>query len=209
MNLEQFLQVGIHWGDLVAVDSHFTEVGINEPSGMVHLKAALVALANVADFERALRSTYKTHPEPSTLIKPLLENLAFVKYLRNKLVGHMHPDLVAKAVEWQPILRQAPKHPSDPKFVFLVNLWLLETTINTYVNPDGSQKLFATETDLMYPPDWKRFVDFLEETIRGSLAYLSRLQELWAPVLALSTPTGLDLDLYAKAGQTDFKFLTQ
>ncbi len=209
MELEQFLQVGVHWGDLAVVDSHLTEAGINEPSGMIILKAALVALANVADFEPTVRPTYKAQPEPSGIIKPLRRNLAFAKYLRNKLIGHVHPELVAKAIEWQPVLRQAPKHHGDPKFALLVNLWLLETTINTYVNPDGTHKFFDTETDLMYPPDWKRFVDFLEETIRSSLAYLSRLHELWAPSLTPHVVKGPDLELYFQSGKTEFKFLAQ
>lgn len=209
MNLEQLIQVGVHWGDLAVVDSHFTEIGISDPSGMIHLKAALVALANVADFEPAIRPTYKIQPEPATIIKPLRKNLAFSKYLRNKVIGHIHPQLVAKAIEWQPILHHAPGHLSDPKFVVLVNIWLLETAINTYVDEDGSHKVFDSETDLMYPPDWKRFVDFLEVTIRGSLAYLQQLNELWAPKHAPADAEAFDLDLAIKAGKTEFKFLVQ
>ena len=91
MNLEQYLQVGVHWADLAAVDSHFTSVGITEPSGMVNLKTALIALANVSDFELTIRSTYQTHSEPSEIIKPLRANLEFAKYLRNKVIGHLHP----------------------------------------------------------------------------------------------------------------------
>ena len=87
MNLEQLLQVGVHTGDLAIVDSHFSEIGIGDPSGMIHLKAALVALANVADLEASLRPTYKLHAEPSAIIKPFQKNLAFAKYLRNKVVG--------------------------------------------------------------------------------------------------------------------------
>ena len=59
MNLEQYLQAGLHWADLKAVDSHFTSVSITEPSDMVNLKTAFVALANVADFELTIRATYQ------------------------------------------------------------------------------------------------------------------------------------------------------
>src|SRR5262249_25416893 len=125
------------------------------------------------------------------------------------VIGHIHPMIMAKAIEWQPVLRQTPKHLDDPRSTFLVNLWLLETAINTYVNADGSHKFFETETDLMYSPDWKRFVDFLEGTVRGSLAYLKRLHELWAPTLASTHSGSLDPALYLNAGKTEFKFLTQ
>lgn len=201
--------MGVHRGDLIAVDAHFTQIGIADRSGMIHLKAALVALANVADFEPSLRPTYELEPEPSAIIKPLRKNLAFAKYLRNKAIGHIHPQLVAKAIEWQPILHRAPGHLDDPDFVRMVNLWLLETAINTYVDADGGHKVFDGETDLMYPPDWKRFVDFLEVTIRGTLTYLQRLIELWEPKLTPADTGALALELAVKAGKTEFKFLAQ
>jgi hypothetical protein len=207
MNLGQFLHAGVHWADLKAVDSHFTSVGIMEASGMVNLKTALIALANVTDFELTIRVTYHAQPEPSVMIKPLRANLEFAKYLRNKVIGHIHPSLIAKAIEWQPVLRHAPEHFNDEKFQLLVSVWLLETAINTYVQPDGSHKFFDSETDLFYPPDWKRFVDYLEATIRGSISFLSRLQELWAPTLP--SPAEGDFSLYELAGRTEFNFLKQ
>jgi hypothetical protein len=209
MNLEQLIQVGVHWADLIAVDSHFTAIGIKDIEGYVHLKAALVALANIADFEPKLRSTYKLRPEPSAIIKPLHANLQFAKYLRNKFVGHIHPDLVAKAIEWQPTLRQLSGRLDDPKCSLLVNLWLLETTINTYVDETGKHKVFDSETDLIYPPDLKRFLTFLEVTIRGSIAYLKLLNELWAPKFKVESDGRLDLELAMKAGETEFKYLAQ
>lgn len=161
MNLEQLLTAAVHRGDLITVDSHFTQIGINDVGGMINLKVALVALANVADFELSLRPTYKLEPEPCGIIKPLKQNLAFAKYLRNKAIGHIHPELVAKAVEWQPMLRKIPCDIDDPQLILQVNLWLLETAINTYVNDDGGHKVFDGDTDLMYPPDWARFVNSL------------------------------------------------
>lgn len=207
MNLEQLLQAGVHRADLASVDSHFSEIGITDSVGMINLKSALVALANIADFEVAVRATYRIHAEPAALIKPILKNLSFTKYIRNKVVGHIHPQLIAKAIEWQPLLRSAPGHLDDPKFVLMVNLWLLETAINTYVDANGSHKIFDGKTDFMYSPDWKRFIAFLQVTIRGSLAYLRCLDELWWPNLA--NDGTFDLKHATNAGKTEFKFLTQ
>lgn len=209
MNLAQLIEAGVHRGDLTAVDTHFTQVGVTDLNGIIQLKAAFVALANVADFELTVRPTYKTQPEPSAIIRPLLKNLTFAKYLRNKVVGHIHPELVAKAIEWQPTLRAAPGHLDAPEFVVLVNLWLLETAINTYVEPDGRHKIFDTETDVFYPPNWSRFMEFLKATIRGSIAYLQRLYDLWAPTLPKPTPGKVDVEAVIRAGQTEFKFLRQ
>jgi hypothetical protein len=209
MNLERLLQAGIHWGDLVVVDSHFAAIGIKDLQGMLLLKAAIVALANVADFEPALRSTYKAEPAPAAVIKPLREYLAFSKYIRNKVVGHIHPEVLTKAILWQPLLRDVGSNMGDHKVTLLVNLWLLETTINTYVDADGKHKVFGGETDLMYPPDWHRFVDFLEVTIRGSIGYLQLVHELWAPKLRPNKTAAGDVALALKAGETDFNFLTR
>ncbi|QDQ85798.1 hypothetical protein [Paraburkholderia megapolitana] len=209
MNLAQLIQVGVHWADLVTVDSHFTATGIRDVEGCVHLKAALIALANVADFELKLRSTYKLHRGPSAVIKPLYKNLEFAKYLRNKFVGHIHSDLVGKAIEWQPALRQIAGRLGEPKYAILVNLWLLETAINTYLDEAGKHKFFDSETDLLYPPDCERFLGFLEITVRGSIAYLKALNDLWAPKLRSDDDAGFDLELAMKAGMTKFKYLAQ
>lgn len=207
MTLDQLIQAGVHLADLVAVDSHFTAIGIKDVGGIVHLKAALVVLANIADLEPTLRPTCKVHPEPSAVIKPLGKNLAFAKYLRNKFVGHIHPELIAKAIEWQPVFRHASGRLEDPQFILFVNLWLLETAINTYVEANGTHKVFESETDLLYPPDWRRFLGFLEETIRGSMSYLRLLNHLWAPTFALPDTAMFDLEAALKAARTEFKFL--
>jgi hypothetical protein len=207
MNLESLLQASIYRADLEIVDSHFGAIGITDLTGMLHLKSALVTLANFCDFELTVRPTYKEHPEPSAIVRPLRKNMEFSKYLRNKFVGHIHPDLIAKAIEWQPILRHAATSLDEPKAMLMVNLWILETTINTYIDADGKHKVFDGETDLMYPPDWARFLDFLETTVRGGIYYLNTLQQLWGPNILPNLQDPFDLELALKAGKTEFKFL--
>lgn len=207
MNLESLLQANIYRADLEIVDSHFSAIGITDLTGVLHLKSALVTLANFCDFELTVRPSYRVHPEPSAIVKPLRKNMEFSKYLRNKFVGHIHPDLIAKAIEWQPILRQMATDLDDPKAMLMVNLWILETAINTYIDADGRHKVFSSETDLMYPPDWKRFLEFLESTVRGGICYLKALQELWGPNILPALQDPLDLELALKAGKTEFKFL--
>jgi hypothetical protein len=209
MNLEQLIHAEIIRADLWAVDAHFSSLGIADSTGLVHLKTAFVALANVADFEPLARSSYKTHPNPSKLFKEIKKDLEFAKYLRNKAVGHIHPQLISKAIEWQPILKRIPGRVKKSDGVLALNLWLLETTINTYVDAAGKHKIFDSETALMYPPNWNRFLKFLETTIRGSTAYLDSLVTFWTPRLVLPNQEPFDLDLALKAGKTNFKFLAQ
>jgi len=168
---------------------------------MLHLKSALVTLANVCDFEATARASYKEFAKPAAVFKPLRKQFELAKYLRNKFVGHIHPELLAKALEWQPTLRQVLPSGNDPRVMLLVNLWLLETAINTYVESDGTHKVFASELDLMYPPDWERFARYLESTIRGGIEYLVLIREYWAPRAVPVSPEPFSIEAALRAGR--------
>ena len=195
--------------DLEVADSHFTKIGITDLNGVLYLKSSLVTLANLCDFEPSLRLIYKEHPELSSIIKPLRKNIEFAKYLRNKFVGHIHPSLIGKAIEWQPTLRHIAAKPNDPRAMLMMNLWILETAINTYVDGDGKHKVFEGDTDIMYPPDWERLLGFLEVTIRGGLEYLRKLQAISEPKILAELESPFSVELAVKAGQTEFKYLAQ
>ena len=209
MNLELLIHAEVIRGDLANADEHFSSVSVTSSTGLLHLKMAFIALANLADFEPLVRPSYKVHSDPSALLKPIRKNLEFAKYLRNKVVGHIHPQLVPKALEWAPTLRHIPGRLQKSFGALMVNLCLFETAINTYVDDAGSHKLFDSETDLMYPPDSQRFFDFLQETVRGSIAYLESLTAFWGPRLVPPNGDPFDLELALSAGRTKFQFLKQ
>jgi hypothetical protein len=209
MDFEKLLQAEIYAADLSVVNDHFTSIGITDGNGILHLKSALVTLANVCDFEVTIRSSYREYAEPATVFKPLRKQFGLAKYLRNKFVGHIHPELLTKALEWQPVLRQVLPSGNAPKVMLLVNLWLLETAINTYVQADRTHEVFASETDLMYPPDWERFSKFLQATIQGGIEYLRLLREHWAPKIVQLPPEPFNLEAALRAGRAEFKYLGQ
>jgi hypothetical protein len=209
VNVDTLLQAAVYAADLDVVHSHFEEVGIKDLKGMLHLKSALITLANVRDFESTIRPSYQDRPEPSGVYKPLRKNFEFAKYLRNKFVGHLHPELLSKALEWQPMLRRLAADVHDPQVMTLANLWILETAINTYVGDDGKHKVFGGETDLMYPPDWTRFVEFLHASVTGGIQYLKAVHDQWAPQVFPAEEEPFSLELALKAGRTKFKFLGQ
>jgi hypothetical protein len=209
MNLELLIHAEVIRADLAVANEHFSSVGVASSTGLLHLKMAFIALANVADLEPQIRPSYKVHADPATLFKPIKKNLEFAKYLRNKVVGHIHPQLVSKAIEWQPTLRHIPGRLQRSFGALMVNVCLFETAINTYVDESGNHKLFDSETDLMYPPDSERFFSFLQGTIQGSISYLESLMAFWAPKLAPSSGNPFDLEAALKAGRTEFRFLKQ
>lgn len=209
MDINRLIEAQVHHADLVAINKHFSEIGISDMSGILCLKNALFTLANVYDFERTIRATYRCHHELSFTFGQIKRHLEFAKYLRNKLVGHIHPDLVDKTVEWQPGLRYLALYLNDPKIMMVANLWLLETAINTYADANQNHKFFESETDLTYPPDYKRFINFLEISVRISIKYLNDLCAIWLSEIPPPHPEKFDQDLWIKAARTKFDFLTK
>lgn len=206
-DLDRYIAARLLQADLSAIDTHFSEVGIPDMAGIVCLKNAFLALANMVDFERTIRDIYKEHKTLSTVFSENQRNYEFAKYLRNKLVGHIHSELIEKAIEWKPELRYLAPQMDDQKVMLMVNIFILETAINTYVGEDGKHKVFGSETDLIYPPDWKRFVDYLEVSIRSAINYLGNLCGVLSATIDHPAPDQLDFELWAKAGGTDFAFL--
>ncbi|MCP4989232.1 MAG: hypothetical protein GY928_25190 [Colwellia sp.] len=209
--MDQFLQAQILKAELTAIDSHFTDSGLGDIAGILLLKQSFILVANFYDFEITIRKIYKDHPELNEQYKEFKQECKFAKYLRNKFVGHLKQDLVNKALEWNPEIRMLLDGMSDPKCASAVNLLVLETAINTYVDSDQKHKIFPSETDLNYPDDNVRFLKFLTLIIRSSIAYLEeytriRQLELQAELDKSKTIEGM-LDLGKKAGQTEFEFI--
>ncbi len=194
-------------GDLVAAYDKLQECRLGPDGSWVQsLKAALTAMANLADLEGALRPLYKGHPQVAARMKELRPSLDFAKYLRNVYVGHINDDLIAKAFEWRPEMRALPEERTLTG-TFLLNIYVLETAINTYVAPDGSHGMFPSETDLIYPPNAERFGTWLAETMYQSIKVLD---EVATATYADVEPLGEGLDMMEKfkaAGLNDFSRL--
>lgn len=192
--------------DLRAADALLVAGAPSRDLWLLVIKAALLACSNLADLEQTVRPLYQQKRDLSASISPIREELALARYLRNVLVGRINGDLVDKTIEWRPETRQIATDGGDMSGA-LLNLFALETAINTYVAPDGSHRLFASETDLVYPPDWQRFLDYLEKTIRGSLAYLEQLLAILVPSVPNWSDRAEMFDLYRRAGETDFCYI--
>ena len=208
--MEQFIEAKLLKADLIELDRQFEDEGIqNAMSTILLYKHAFVSIANVVDFELSIRSHYAKHRNLSSVYAGAAKEFEFAKYLRNKLVGHIHNELIEKAIEWRPEFKYTLHRTDEPEAMYIYNLWLLETAINTYVNPDGTHKLFASETDLMYPPDWKRFLIFLTKIVKSGIEYLEAVGEALGSDIEMPDLSDADLNDWIKAGKTDFQFLTK
>lgn len=194
-------------GDLRAADHALVAGPTDHGLRLILIKQLLVSCANVSDLEGISRALYKDNPQVGEIITPHRRNFEFAKYVRNIAVGHVNPALCHKAVEWRPELNAVLGDTREGAEVFL-GYALLETAINTYV--DGERhRMFESDTDLAYPPDMTRFLNFLGQTVHFGIAYCEALAAVAVEKAELPDFNANLLDLAVKAGNTDFKFITR
>ncbi len=205
--MEQFIKSKLLKADLKEIDQQLSENGFKNMSSMLLVKQVLLTISNLVDFEITIRETYKEHRDLSEKYKAFEKNYKFAKYLRNKFIGHIKQELIQKSIEWKPELRYLLKNSDEGNTIFAFNLFILETAINTYVNPDGSHQLFDSETDLMYPPDFNRFLTYLSETVKSSIDYLHDLGQALGNSVEMLDPSDQKLEHWMAAGETKFEFI--
>lgn len=203
LNEEIYFRSRIIHGDLIVANGELT--GQLGPTGtwLLPLKAVLMALGNLIDLQGPLRLLFRGEPLLAEKVKRLERDLQFAKYLRNVFVGHINQDLLAKAYEWRPELRNLP-NVRELNGTFVLNLFVLETAINTYVAPDGSHGMFSSETDLVYPPDMERFCGWLSSTVHAAMDICDLLGAITHKlVLPLDNHPEM-LEAFKAAGLTEF-----
>lgn len=166
----------------------------------------ILEIANIADVAAISRAMYKDHPDLGILHTELAKGFEFFKYIRNKYVGHLVPELTEKTFEWHPTAHHAFGRAvaSDQ---LILSWFILETVINTYTDPTSGHRVFDSETDLNYPPDQERFLNFLGETAEQALRYAEQLIEVAASYVDVPDMENEWLSLAIKAGQTEFEYL--
>ena len=191
--------------DLQEAKANVQEKGLL-PS-IAYIKIAFFAFHNLRDLERRIRSMYSQYRGLSEKFDSFKANAELFSYLRNKFAGHLTNDLVEKALEWKPELKMMLDKEYDPTIVAVYNLFFLETAINTYVDDQGRHKFFDSETDLLYPPDEKRFRETLLESIDDASEFLNALQQVLRPQVRIPETGEEQFELFIKAGGTDFEYL--
>lgn len=194
--------------DLLAAHEALEAGPENMTMRLVLMRHIMLEIANVADLAGQSRSLYQEHPDLGDLQSPIGKGLEFCKYLRNKYVGHFVPELTEKTFEWLPHTN-ALLGSLEPEKQVAVSWFALETAINTYADEASGHKIFETETDLNYPPDQTRFLNFLGETAIGAIAYVSRLIEVTRTYVNVPEMEKDWVELAINAGGTDFEYLAK
>ncbi len=175
-------------------------------TSLILIRHLILELANIADLATISSALYKNHPDLSELHKPIRKALEFFKYLRNVYVGHFVPDLTDKTFEWIPHANLV-LGSTEPDKQLVVSWFALETAINTYSDTESGHKIFDSETDLNYPPDRIRFLDFLGNTVLGASSYVARLIPVTRSYVVVPDLAEDLIQLSVTAGRTDFSVL--
>lgn len=205
--MDQYIRAQLLRSDFIGIDKSFTEHGLSDIHSIILLKQAFIVVSNFCEFENSVRSCYREYSELSDIYNSCSNEFGLARYLRNKFAGHIKQELISKAIEWRPEMRMFLDSMDDDKVMHTVNSFILETAINTYVNSNGKHKVFDSETDLMYPPDNKRFLIFFTKVIRTPIEYLSRYIEVMSPNMAEEIASSRNLEHFIKAGKTEFSFI--
>ncbi|MCX8507468.1 MAG: hypothetical protein ORN49_01085 [Rhodobacteraceae bacterium] len=194
-------------GDLTRIDAYLLEKGIEPTVGILLLKQAILGVSQTRELELESRSLYQKHRHLSDHFRVVSKEAEFFQYLRNKMVGHIKADLVEKTLEWKPETVVMLSKDSDLMQTYLLNFFVLETAINTYVDGDGKHKAFESETDLGYPPDFQRLMQSLTRTVQGCVKFLTELEAVLRIEVPVPAFDPSDMTPWMKAGQTDFNFI--
>ncbi|MEN2752397.1 hypothetical protein AAIR29_12230 [Psychrobacter sp. FBL11] len=204
--MEYIIKARLIKSDLIEINSQFQNYSLKDMSSIILVKQALVSIANLVDFERTIRPIYHKHKALSAIFNKKYNEYEFAKYIRNKFIGHIKIDLLTKTIEWKPELRYLLHETNDPNVMFLYNIWVLETAINSFVDLDGKHKVFHSDTDLTYPPDCQRFLNFFTQTTQSAIEYLNNLDEILYAAINEDEKKE-SLEHWLLAGKTDFKFI--
>ncbi len=162
-----------------------------------------VALKNLNDIlSRATRlSGFKENIELLAKTKLLHKRVDFVNHVRNRSSGHLDPIVTERAAQWAPEIFH--ENANRETLVFFSYKALLEASINSFLTPDGQQKLFSHKIDLLYPPDRTKLYDFLGGVVKDSLDWIKHTLYFLDSMITRHDSTKV-AELACIAGQTNF-----
>lgn len=199
-----FICLTIILHDLECYDDELSE-GVEDICALAHkmrsTRNVFVSLHNLKDSMNIIRIDGEDQFVSDT--RSLRRDLDFIVHIRNKGVGHLDRALLERAAQWTPEIFHVNSHGNDDYLNFLSYKAVLESTINSYLNEDGEQKVFKTEIDFLYPPNAEQFFEFLSNIVKRSIAWLENARDIIRSEIELHSDDEVK-EMAAIAGQTNF-----
>lgn len=135
--------------------------------------------------------------------RALKKSLVFANHFRNRGIGHLDDTLLKRAVQWSPQIFYETSKDNELFQLVESHRAIIEACINSFIDTEGTQKVFGKEIDLNYPPDSKEFFLYLSETVSGAIDWLTEAASITLDRVNHHTDEEIH-ELAAIAGQTNF-----
>lgn len=157
-----------------------------------------VSLYNVRDTVNDVK--FESNDDFIATTRALRKQLQFVGHVRNKGVGHLDPDVLKRASQWEPYIFYDKLNSREDVTTLLCYKSLLETSVNSYNNGKGH---FPSEIDFMYPPDLINFYQYLSKIVNDSIRWIREAREFVAKEIPVHSKEML-MEHAIIAGSTNF-----
>jgi len=200
----QYINLLLLKDELQYFDGVLSEVVSDTETWLTKLRATrtvFLTLNNVKD--AADRIQVQGSREFIEKTRKLRKELIFANHFRNRGIGHLNDTLLKRAVQWSPqIFYEESKENKDFQLIEAQRT-IIESCINSFIDKDGTQKIFGAEIDLMYPRDAKLFFTHLSEIVNEAICWLSEATAILLDSIDHHTQEEIQ-ELAAIAGQTNF-----
>ena len=147
----------------------------------IYLKYDFIPLNLLKDALPSFKRYSKDNPELGNLYKELNKSLKFINHLRNKVTGHLSDEALDKMIQWNPDIYDEFTKASTDFQEFHIYRAMLEVAVNSYLDEKGQQKQFGTDIDFQIPSEWKKFYDYLLNTVNTAICFLKSVQNIIRP----------------------------
>lgn len=135
--------------------------------------------------------------------RQIRKDLLFVNHFRNKAIGHLDQTLLERAVQWTPSLFSEDNKDNEEFQTIEGHRAVIEASINSFLDDEGIQKVFKTEIDLMYPPNYNLFYQYLWKVVTDSIDWISQALSILSSEINYHNRDEMH-EISSIAGQTEF-----
>ena len=147
----------------------------------IYLKYDFIPLNLLKESLSSFKIYCKDNPELGAQYKRLNKDLEFINHLRNKVSGHLSDEALDKMIQWKPDIYDEFTKTSAAFQEFHIYRAMLEVAVNSYLDEKGQQKQFGQEIDFEIPSEWKKFYDYLLNTVNTAIWFLKSVQDIIRP----------------------------
>ena len=126
-----------------------------------------------------------------------------VTRLRDKIGGHLDDKVLEAVVCEEPVLFATTIRPKAQHFLTAIRL--VDMALNTYLGHDGKPAIFGHDTDIVYPPDYEQFLNWLECVVVPSIELARAIREHLDTRIIRVESTAELMNQYMAAGLGTFK----